>query len=150
MTFQADVGLQRASKQNHALFNWRRPRTGLQRLGSLQQSLRLEDDGAVSRPQKWGREMGPVPAVQLGTKYGGCETATPKLSPPGGPNFGAANSSIFRLNLALYTRGPTDKRSKRKTENHDLRKQLSCGSERSGQHERNVHRGGPRTRSQNC
>ena len=50
--------------------------------------------------------MGPVPAVQLGTKYGGCETATPKLSPPGGPNFGATNSSIFRLNLALFTRGP--------------------------------------------
>ena len=59
-------------------------------------------NGAVSRPQKWGREMGQVPAVQLGTKYGGCATATPKLSPPGGPNFGVANSSIFRLNLALF------------------------------------------------
>ena len=33
------------------------------------------------------------------------------------------------------------------TENHDLRGQLSCGSD---QHERNVHRGGPHTRSQNC
>ena len=62
--------------------------------------------GRLAAP-KMGPRNGPrVPAVQLGTKYGGCETATPKLSPPGGPNFGAANSSIFRLNLALFTRGP--------------------------------------------
>ena len=85
-------------------------------------------NGAVSRPQKWGREMDPVPVIQFEIKYRGCETATPKLGPPGGPNFGAANSSIFRLiSSRAFHSGPTDKCSKRKPENHDRRRQLSGG-----------------------
>ena len=44
MTLQADVGLQRASKLYRALFNWRKPRTGLEKLRNLRQSLRLKDD----------------------------------------------------------------------------------------------------------
>ena len=39
---------------------------------------------AVSRPQKWGREMDPALARQFGTRLGGGETATPKLGPFGG------------------------------------------------------------------
>ena len=52
VTLQADIGFQRASKQNRALFNWRRPRTGLGRLGSLQQSLKLEDDVACKPSER--------------------------------------------------------------------------------------------------
>ena len=64
-------------------------------------------NGAVSRPQKWGREMGPeFLQYNLELNTGVVKPRPQKLSPPGGPNFGAANSSIFRLNLALFTRGP--------------------------------------------
>ena len=82
---------------------------------------------AVSRPQKWGREMDPAPAVQFGTRLGG-ETATPKLGPFGGPSFGAANSSIFGAfqTATLRRLWPTDKHSTWKEQL--LRTTTSAGS----------------------
>ena len=97
------------------------PEKGQARSGCLRPQAQIQGPKkrAVSRPQKWGREMDPAPAIQFGTRLGG-------VKPP--------HRQALNVERAI-------------TENHNLRKQLSCGSD---QHERNLHRGGPHTRSQNC
>ena len=62
-------------------------------------------NGAVSRFQKWCREMDQLPQHNLELNWRR-KTATPKLGPFGDPSFGVANSFIFGLNLSrLHTPG---------------------------------------------
>ena len=127
------------------------PEKGQARSGCLRPQAQIQGPKkrAVSRPQKWGREMDPAPAIQFGTRLGGGgETATPKL----GPFVWGREFFYFWRFRDCYTQATMAHRQalnveRAITENHNLRKQLSCGSD---QHERNLHRGGPHTRSQNC
>ena len=107
---------------------------------------------AVSRPQKWGREMDPAPAIQFGTRLGGVKLRPQNWGRLAAPNLGPRILLFLGLSRLLHSgdSGPQTSPQRGKsnyTENHDLRRQLSCGSD---QHERNLHRGGPHTRSQNC
>ena len=92
----------RSARRYPKLLEKGQPRSGCLR---PQAQIQGPKKRAVSRPQKWGREMDPSPTIQFGTQ------AT------------LAHRQALNVERAI-------------TKNHDLRRQLSCGSD---QHERNLH-----------